>query len=220
MLMPLLRSVELSQYYVSGDVTIDKSAAIAPGAILHADPGSRLVVAAGACIGMGAILHARDGTLAVEVGAILGAGVLIVGKAKIGANACVGAATTIVDSDIAPQQVVSPGSLVGDTSRQVARTPSEEVPTDAIASDLWAEDAQPVAGASTEPTAPTDRPTDRPEEPPSDAKADASALERSPESPASFQTVAYSQRHLNRLMLTLFPHGQYFRSADQNGQGL
>lgn len=216
MLMPLLRSVELSQYYVSGDVTIDKSAAIAPGAILHADPGSRIIVAAGACIGMGAILHARDGTLAVEVGAILGAGVLLVGKAKIGANACVGAATTIVDSNVASQQVVSPGSLVGDSSRQVAQTPSEEAPTGAIAPDAPSEEAAPPASESTEPAAATDRP----EEPPSEAPAGEHSTPPSPESPASFQTVAYSQRHLNRLMLTLFPHGQYFKSADQHGQGI
>lgn len=216
MLMPLLRSVELSQYYVSGDVTIDKSAAIAPGAILHADPGSRIIVAAGACIGMGAILHARDGTLAVEVGAILGAGVLLVGKAKIGANACVGAATTIVDSNVAPQQVVSPGSLVGDTSRQVAQTPSEAAPTGATAPDSPPDEAAPAASESTEPASATERP----EEPPSEAPAGENSTPPSPESPASFQTVAYSQRHLNRLMLTLFPHGQYFKSADQNGQGI
>lgn len=215
MLMPLLRSVELSQYYVSGDVTVDKSAAIAPGAILHADPGSRIIVAAGACIGMGAILHARDGTLAVEVGAILGAGVLIVGKAKIGANACVGATTTILDSDVAAQQVVSPGSLVGDSSRQVAQTPSEEAPTGDLAADVWAEETQPPTSESTEPAGATDPP----EEPPSDLAPDENGIQRSPESPASFQTVAHSQRHLNRLMLTLFPSRQYFKSAGQNGQG-
>lgn len=212
MLMPLLRSVELSQYYVSGDVTIDKSAVIAPGVILHADPGSRIVVSAGVCIGMGAILHARNGTLTVEVGAVLGAGVLIVGQAKIGANACVGAVTTIINSDIAPQQVVSPGSLIGDTSRQVAQTTSETASTDdASTSELWAEESQSVAGATEPPS-----PTTSPEEPPT-AKADENSLQQSQQSSVSFQTIAYSQRHLNRLMLTLFPNGQYFRSTGQNG---
>ncbi|HIK28166.1 MAG: carbon dioxide concentrating mechanism protein [Oscillatoriaceae bacterium SKW80] len=215
MLMPLLRSVELSQYYVSGDVTIDKSAAIAPGVILHADPGSRIVISAGVCIGMGAILHARNGTLTVEAGAILGAGVLIVGKAKIGANACVGAVTTIINSDIAPQQVVSPASLVGDTSRQVTQTASSAASTEASTSELWAEEAESVAGASTEPPSPTAPP----EEPPNTPKADENSLQQSQQSSVSFQTIAYSQRHLNRLMLTLFPNGQYFRSAGQNGQG-
>lgn len=213
MLMPLLRSVELSQYYVSGDVTIDKSAVIAPGVILHADPGSRIVVSAGVCIGMGAILHARNGTLTVDVGAVLGAGVLIVGQAKIGANACVGAITTIINSDIAPQQVVSPGSLIGDTSRQVAQSTSEAASTDATSSELWADESQSVAGASEPPSS-----TSPPEEPPT-PKADENSLQQSQQSSVSFQTIAYSQRHLNRLMLTLFPNGQYFRSASQNGPG-
>ena len=61
-----------SQIFLSGDVVVNEGAAIAPGAILQADPGSRLSIAAGACIGMGVILHAREGTLEIAAGAILG----------------------------------------------------------------------------------------------------------------------------------------------------
>ncbi|MBE9186002.1 carbon dioxide concentrating mechanism protein, partial [Microcoleus sp. LEGE 07076] len=60
------------QILMSGDVVVNESAAIAPGVILQADPGSRISIAAGACIGMGAILHAREGDLDIGAGAILG----------------------------------------------------------------------------------------------------------------------------------------------------
>lgn len=100
----------------SGDVTIHPGAAIAPGVILQAAPNSRIIIADGVCIGMGAVLNACDGTIAIESGATLGAGVLIVGCGTIGTRACVGAATTIFNQSIAPWQVVPAGSLIGDSS--------------------------------------------------------------------------------------------------------
>lgn len=118
--LPPLPSITNSHVIVTGDVSIDKSAAIAPGVILQADPDSRIIIAAGVCIGMGAILHAHKGTLEIDPGAILGAGVLIVGVGKIGANACIGAATTIWNSSVDSWQVLPAGSLVGDTGRKIA----------------------------------------------------------------------------------------------------
>lgn len=101
-------------------MSIDPSAAIAPGVILRAAPDGKIVIASGACIGMGSILHAHQGTLEVEAGAILGAGVLVVGKGKIGANACIGSASTIWNNSIEPWQVVPATSVVGDKGRQPA----------------------------------------------------------------------------------------------------
>jgi carbon dioxide concentrating mechanism protein CcmN len=109
-----------SQILMSGDVVVNEGAAIAPGVILQADPGSRISIAAGACIGLGVILHAREGTLEIEAGVILGAGVLVVGAGKIGANACIGAGTTLIDPCIDKMQIMPAGSLMGDTSRQAA----------------------------------------------------------------------------------------------------
>ena len=108
-----------SQILMSGDVVVNESAAIAPGVILQADPGSRISIAAGACIGMGAILHAREGNLDIGAGVILGAGVLVVGSGTIGANACIGAAATLIDPCIPQMQILPAGSLIGDSSRQV-----------------------------------------------------------------------------------------------------
>jgi carbon dioxide concentrating mechanism protein CcmN len=106
-------------YAVSGDVSIDESAAIAPGVILQADPNSRIIISRGVCIGMGCILHARDGTLEIEPGAILGTGVLIIGRGKIGENACIGSASTIFNASITRSQMLPAGSLIGDTSRPI-----------------------------------------------------------------------------------------------------
>ena len=130
--------------YISGEVTIDPSAAIAPGVILQADPNSEIIIAAGVCIAMGAVLHARDGILEIEAGATIGAGVLLVGRGKIGANACIGSATTILNCSIEPEQVVAPNSLLGDTSRKADLTAAKET---TIPPTTAAEVTQPLSGA-------------------------------------------------------------------------
>lgn len=101
-----------------GDVMIDPTAEISMGVILIATPNSKIAIEAGVCIGMGAILQAHGGTINIKSGAILGAGVLVVGKGTIGANACIGAATTIYNASIEPLQIVPAGSVIGDESRK------------------------------------------------------------------------------------------------------
>lgn len=121
--MPRPRSVIDDTYlWVSGNVVIHPTASIAPDVLLQADPDCQLIVAAGACIGSGSILHAHDGKLTIESGATLGSGVLVVGHGTIGAEACIGSMSTIIDSSIESNQSVPPGSLIGDSSRQVDLT--------------------------------------------------------------------------------------------------
>jgi len=190
--LPLLRPISTANYFVSGDVVIDECAAIGPGVILQADAGSRIVIAAGVCIGMGAILHAHQGNIEVEAGANLGAGVLIVGTGKIGAEACVGAATTVFNSSIEPVQVVPAASIIGDTSRKVALAPEpadngptgEETPVEEVAANIQESAAAEQPAAEPAPAQPE------------------------PEFPDQSPPPGYSQRHLNRLMITLFPNGQ------------
>ena len=134
-----LSPLQLSSNYqvcISGDVVVDEGAAIAPGVILRADPDSRISIAAGACIGMGVIIHAREGTLEVGAGVILGAGVLIVGSGAIGAHACIGAATTIINPCIDKMQILPAGSLIGDGSRQVIAEAKPEPETTAATTPL------------------------------------------------------------------------------------
>jgi carbon dioxide concentrating mechanism protein CcmN len=207
-----------SQIFMSGDVVVNEGVAIAPGVILQAEPGSRISIAAGACIGMGVILHAREGTLEIGAGAILGAGVLVVGAGTIGANACIGAGTTLINPSIDQMQILPAGSLIGDTSRQVAAEPTAP----AAAAPETPEASTPAV----EP--PVDRPIDPPEpaqtqpqtppetapEPPSDTAGE------SPPQPGEIPTILYGQAHINRLLGTLFPHRQAFNRSEENGQTL
>jgi carbon dioxide concentrating mechanism protein CcmN len=116
---PPLQAMHDSQVYISGDVTIDPSAAIAPGALLQASEGSSITIAAGVCIGMGAVLHACGGTLEIQTGASLGAGVLIVGAGIIGPNACIGAQSTLLNTSLEGNVLVPSGSVLGDRSRKI-----------------------------------------------------------------------------------------------------
>jgi carbon dioxide concentrating mechanism protein CcmN len=143
--LPTLPWSSNSHVYAEGDVSIDASAAIAPGVILRADPDSKIVIASGVCIGMGSVLHAHGGTLEVEAGANLGAGVLIIGKGKIGAHACIGAITTVWNSSIEPWQVVPAASVIGDKGRQIA----EVFP---VSTDTHSTTAPSVPDSSTSPT--------------------------------------------------------------------
>ncbi|MBG1259304.1 transferase [Nostoc commune] len=120
--------------YISGEVTIHPSAVLAPGVILQAAVNSKIIIGPGVCIGMGAILQVHEGTLEVEAGANLGAGFLMVGKGKIGANACIGSATTVFNYSVEPGQVIAAGSILGDTSRQIAQTKELEPSTNQPAS--------------------------------------------------------------------------------------
>ncbi|MEH2084651.1 MAG: transferase [Nostoc sp.] len=129
MSVPLLRLSNNFDTYISGEVTIHPSAVLAPGVILQAAVNSKIVIGPGVCIGMGAILQVHEGTLEVEAGANLGAGFLMIGKGKIGANACIGSATTVFNYSVEPGQVIPPGSILGDTSRQIALTKQSEPST-------------------------------------------------------------------------------------------
>ncbi|MEG3839664.1 carbon dioxide concentrating mechanism protein [Microcoleus sp. herbarium14] len=197
-----------SQILMSGDVVVNDGAAIAPGVILQADPGSRISIAAGACIGMGVILHAREGNLDIGAGVILGAGVLVVGSGTIGANACIGAATTLIDPCIPQMQILPAGSLIGDSSRQIV-----------------AEDAPPETPASTPPVA---RPIDHPPEPETQPQTPPETAVEPPESngadpppqPSDGPTILYGQAHIHQLLGTLFPHRQAFNRSQENGQTL
>lgn len=117
--LPPLKPLSDTDICISGDVTIHPSAVVGVGAVLQAAPNSRILIGEGACIGMGAVLNACRGIIEIRSGAVLGAGVLIVGAAEIGKNACIGTATTIFNASVPPMSVIPAGSLIGDTSSQV-----------------------------------------------------------------------------------------------------
>lgn len=177
--------------YVSGEVTIDPSAAIAPGAILQATPNSRIAIAAGVCIGMGSVLHAHDGILEIGAGAILGAGVLVVGAGKIGENACIGSATTIFNCSIEPGQVIAPGSLLGDTSRSFDEPPA--------ANDTTPNQTVEVATES-----------------PTGSQPESQTIQPQPESTSTATPVIYGKASVTQLISKLLPYKQSLQ-PEQNG---
>ena len=150
--------------FVSGDVTIAPDAAIAPGVIIQAGPDGRIVIASGVCIGMGAIIHAYNGTIEIEEGATIGAGVLVVGQAKIAAKACIGSLSTLINYDLEPQQTIAAASILGDTSRQIlaAAAPTststngkeaEPISSGVATTPTQAKEAEPISsGVATTPT--------------------------------------------------------------------
>ncbi|TVQ11259.1 MAG: hypothetical protein EA368_05775 [Leptolyngbya sp. DLM2.Bin27] len=90
---------------------------MAPGVLLGAAPGCRLVIAAGVCLGADVVVQAHQGDLVLELGVSLGSGVLVVGHGSIGQHTCVGANSTVINPSLGACQVVAPGSLVGDPSQ-------------------------------------------------------------------------------------------------------
>jgi carbon dioxide concentrating mechanism protein CcmN len=203
MQLPTLPLISNSHVYVEGDVSIDPSAAIAAGVILRAAFDSKIIIAAGVCIGMGSILHSHQGTLEVEAGANLGAGVLVVGKGKIGANACIGAATTIWNSSIQSGQVVQAGSVVGDRGRQITdvsststSTTSSDAPDPSVVStNTTSKDS---LNGQLAPTSAVESSSTANEDSPTEAKVEEPNLETG--------TSVYGQGNLNRLLKTLFPY--------------
>ncbi|MEL7329302.1 MAG: hypothetical protein AAGJ69_05610 [Cyanobacteria bacterium J06559_1] len=107
--------VSHTHYCVMGDVTVDASAAISPGVVLQASPGSRIVIAKGACLAGGVCIQSRAGVLTISAGVTLGANVLIVGSGLIGDNACVSPGSTLMNPQIEASGLVPPNSLVGET---------------------------------------------------------------------------------------------------------
>ncbi|MEM9922186.1 MAG: transferase [Cyanobacteria bacterium P01_D01_bin.50] len=127
MSVPPLRLHHNFETFFSGEVIVHASAVIAPGVIMQAAPNSKIIIGSGVCIGMGSILQVDSGTLEIESGANLGAGFLMVGAGKIGANACIGSATTVFRSSVKPAQVVPPGSIIGDISRSFSEPSTKEM---------------------------------------------------------------------------------------------
>ncbi len=135
-------SREVVPVHLDGNVSIDPTAAIAPGVLLQAEADSRITIGAGVCIGAGTIVHASGGNIDIGAGVCLGRGVLIIGSGGIDRNACIGAGTTIFNPQIEEGAVVPPHSILGDGSRgEVSVVETPDLPPTAAAPaeppDLW-----------------------------------------------------------------------------------
>lgn len=196
--VPSLQPVTNSHFCVSGDVTIHPTAVIAAGVLLQADPNSRIIIGAGVCLGMGTVLHAHQGTLEVEAEVTIGAGVLIIGEGKIGASACIGAASTIWNHSVDRGEIIPPLSLLGMPAHAAAVT--EETP----------DSSQVTASPVTQQESPNGKVEPTQNQPAAEIQNQPAA-----EIQLSFSTPVYGQENLNRLLSTLLPHRQTFLKGQE-----
>ncbi|MFK8185915.1 MAG: hypothetical protein AB8B99_21265 [Phormidesmis sp.] len=103
-----------THYCVVGDVSVDSTAAIAPGVVLQAASGSRIVIGKGVCLAAGVCIQSRKGVLTIAEGVSLGANVLVVGHGEVGLDACISAGSTLINPSVSSETVVPPDSLVGE----------------------------------------------------------------------------------------------------------
>lgn len=176
-------------FCVSGDVSIAPTATIAPGVLLQADPGSRLVIAADVCVGMGSVVHAHQGMLEIASGATIGTGVLVIGG-RIGVNACVGARSTLWNVEIAPDQIVAADVLMGMERQE----PNGSV-------------SQPVAAVAIEPQ--TESAAEAAITPPT-------LTDPILQNPPLGGSAIYGKAGLNRLMGALFPYREMLNGSPPN----
>ncbi len=179
---------ETDSVYVAGDVQIAADVAIAPGTVLQANPGSQVVIGSGVCLGAAVVIQARGGALHLEAGVNVGQGGLILGTGLVGKNACIGAESTLINPQIAPEQVVPARSLLGDPSHpQTCPLPA---------------------------TAPSSSPEQSPQSPSQGEGTETVAPNRAENSPLSeagtlaTHTVVYGREQVMQLIQTLFPHRQ------------
>ncbi|ERN41420.1 carbonic anhydrase/acetyltransferase, isoleucine patch superfamily [Rubidibacter lacunae KORDI 51-2] len=209
MLLPSLPTVIRRDACICGDVTVSDRATISPGAVLQAAPGSRIVIGDGACIGAGAVLSACGGTIAIETGAMLGAGVLVFGWGTIGKYACIGTAATIYQTDVAATVAIAAGQIFGDPT-----LPNSNPAQPPAAADE-AEDA-PAARAEEPPPSPPAAATDSNDAEASDADkatdTKSSATNARAEGNGSatrnghIDVTIYGRSYVESLISTIFPH--------------
>lgn len=196
MYLPSVQPFNHPEIYINGDVHIDPQAILAPGIILQAAPNSRIVIKAGACLGMGTVLNAYQGTIEIEAGAVLGSGVLIIGNCQIGANACIGTASTVLDTKIESMTMIPPGSLIGDESRTFVESPSPESESESPlpTTEKEAEEVAPIV-----------------EDVVVKPEAETVGTPEIPHNPKD--SVVIGEVYINQLLLTLFPEGKNLRSS-------
>jgi carbon dioxide concentrating mechanism protein CcmN len=233
MYLPTLQPAVNSDSYLHGDVSIHPKAAIASGVILQASPDSQIIIEEEVCIGMGVIINAYEGLVRIKKGAILGAGVLIIGKVIVGANSCVGASSTLINTNVESQAAIAPGTLLGDTSRQVEL--SGEAETELEAKDetpleVREEVSQEKSEQNVDTTFPS--PWDTVEDSQEQIKEEFSELEgeflaetaevqqQQQESKESAETqqqtpsTVVGKMYVNQLLVTLFPQNQNLKKIN------
>lgn len=211
-----------SDIHINGDVRIDDHAVIAPGVVIIAAPNCSVAIASGVCLGMGCILQAHQGNIEIHQGAMIGAGVLMIGAVTVGENTCVGYGSTIFQASLASGIVLPPNSLVGDTSRQAASQSSTTQATvskspASQATDPWATEIPSPKYQSTENSAEKTRANALNETESVQTEITESETEvLSEKTPKSPKEPVVGQVYINQLLMTLFPHNTPIKPPDSS----
>lgn len=197
---------DVADYYLGNNVEVAPDVVIAPGAVLDAAPGSRLVIEAGACIGSGVVIQVYGGDLTLGSGVNVGKEVLLVGTGQIGARACIGAESTLMNPQVAADAVVSARSLIGDNGRlSQASSNSGRHP------DVTSQNGQ---GFAPEPQTASEGDLE--------GKPDANKGESNHQGEAadtgtlSAANMVYGREQVMQLVKTLFPHRDMLNGNGQN----
>jgi carbon dioxide concentrating mechanism protein CcmN len=193
---------------ISGDVEIHPTASLAPGVILQAAPNHRIVIGADVCIGMGVIINACQGSIEINHGAILGAGVLIIGTSKIGNHACIGTSTTIFQANVAAMAVTEPGSIIGDLSRQINLDQNQKNSQTESDAHNYNHHSQETNSNNNSSSPPQPKVTSNSQkEKDSDSSPEVETIKTSVEPTKETKKVpVVGQVYINELLITLFPH--------------
>jgi len=124
-----------------GDVTVEKGASVWYGVVIRADICT-IVVGEGANIQDNSVLHAAPGTsLVVGANSTVGHG-CVVHCAEVGEQALIGNGSTLLDgARIGARTLVAAGSVV---------TPGTEIPGGMVAAGIPAKPTKPIEGTSSE----------------------------------------------------------------------
>jgi carbon dioxide concentrating mechanism protein CcmN len=200
--MPQDRTLtETAQVYVAGDVVVAPDVTIAPGAVLQANPGSRLVIEARVCIGAQVVIQAYGGELNLQAGVNVGPGGLLLGQGRIGENACIGAESTLIHPQVAAAAVVPAHSLwghpreSGQSSSTASETHGRQTSVNSTADGTPGESSSTLEAASIP-----------------DA---AGPLDTNGAGVLATHTVIYGREQVTQLIATLFPHRRPLTSSDE-----
>ncbi len=226
--LPLIQPPTRSDVSIIGEVIIHEGAVVAPGTILQAAPNCRIVIHEGACIGMGTLINAYQGDIEIQSGAMLGAGVLIVGHGTIGQNVCLGSCTTVINSSIEAGTTIEAGSLMGDTSRTIDEKENESPPQIKTENNGSSHNGNGlIPDSNREASRPNQTEEKKPEfveeiedlwadpEPEIEEVPEISTKPESPP-PENKNAPVVGQIYINQLLCTLFPDRQAFDQSQNN----
>ncbi|MEB3226793.1 MAG: hypothetical protein VKJ27_00280 [Synechocystis sp.] len=235
--LPPIHSFSETEYFVSGNVIIHETAAIAPGVIIDAGPDGHITIGAGVCIGVGTVITTATGKVDIESGVALAPGTLVIGPVTIGQAACIGSQSTIFQQDIAVQALIPPGDLlmVASPPPTAPRPPINSSPSSPSPENA---DIQPIpspwdSGESVAPSPPPSNAVSSEKVPAGDTKQSVPPVtdEIPREKPSTETEVILTQPetadisdspepkapvvgqvYINQLLLTLFPERKFFQS--------